>query len=143
MTPTLAGRIQSRIIVVLGVGILWTIFISPFLTLVSGGASFATVLDSTLLAIVLTTFFGVIIWEPLYHGLQQFRWEKDWPTGLGLVTGLNEGLLVLVVLASLRTVSGTVFFFHFTSTWLLIWFVINGPLRVLLPRWRFRGGRFF
>ena len=26
-------------------------------------------------------------WEFLYHGLQQFRWEKDWPTLFGLSAG--------------------------------------------------------
>ena len=144
MTPTLAGRIQSRILIVLGVGIPWTILISPFLFgFALGSASFGAVLGTSLLAIFLTAFFGVVIWEPTYHLLQQIRWEKDWPTGLGLLTILNEGLFVLIVLALLRDIAPLSFLVHFGSTWLLIWFVLNGPIRVLLPRWRFRGGRFF
>ncbi len=49
---------------------------------------------------------------------------------------------MLAVLLGSGPVPGAAFFWHFLTTWLLIWFVVNGPLRVLLPRWRFRGGRF-
>ena len=35
-----------------------------------------------------------IIWELIYHVIQQFRWEKDWPTLFGLITAINEGALV-------------------------------------------------
>ncbi len=139
MTPTLFGRIQTRLIVVIAVGFTWSFFASPFLSLFGGtvGATYG----ATFLAIILTAVFGAVIWEPIYHLIQQYRWEKDWPTGLGLVTMFNEGILVFLVLRAMVAVNGFVFFLHFTSTWLLIWFVLNGPIRVLLPRWRFRGGR--
>jgi hypothetical protein len=138
MTPTLWGRIQSRLLVVLVVGLAWTILVAPFLP--SGGASLGEVYTVTIRAVVLTAVVGAVLWEPLYHLAQQFRWEKDWPTGLGLVTGLPEGFLVFLLLGSVPTAA---FLVHFTTTWLLIWFVLNGPIRVLLPRWRFRGGRLF
>ena len=51
-------------------------------------------------------------------------------------------LLVLALLRASGPVPGGAFLIHFTTTWLLVWFVVNGPIRVLLPRWRFRGGRF-
>ena len=35
-----------------------------------------------------------VVWEFVYHCLQQFRWEKDWPTFFGLVTAINECALV-------------------------------------------------
>ena len=141
MTPTLRGRIQTRIAVVMAVGLAWTVIVVPFLP--AGGASLGEVYGTTFRAVVLVALLGAVIWEPLYHFLQQFRWEKDWPTGLGLVTGLPEGILVLLVLRGFREVPGAAYFWHFLTTWILIWFVLNGPLRVLLPRWRFRGGRFF
>lgn len=140
MTPTLFGRIQTRLLVVFIVGIAWTIIVTPLLP--AGGAPLADVYSTTFQAIVITALLGAVIWEPLYHFIQQFRWEKDWPTGLGLLTGLPEGLVVLAVLRGSGPVPGAAFFWHFLTTWLLIWFVLNGPLRVLLPRWRFRGGRF-
>lgn len=139
MTPTLIGRLQTRAIVVLVVGLAWTIVVTPFLP--AGGAPLEDVYNITIQAIIATALLGLVIWEPLYHLAQQYRWEKDWPTGLGLVTGLPEGILVYLVLRISDPVPGWAFFWHFLTTWLLIWFVVNGPLRVLLPRWRFRGGR--
>lgn len=143
MTPTLMGRLQTRLLVTLGVGLPWTVVISPILFLAAAGsASFSVVLGTSVLAILLTAVLGALVWEPIYHACQQFRWEKDWPTGLGLLTILNEGFVVVTVLVSLRSISPFAFFLHFASTWVLIWFILNGPLRVLLPRWRFRGGQF-
>jgi hypothetical protein len=140
MTPTLLGRIQSRIVVVLVVGLAWTMLVTPLLP--TGGAPLGDVYGMTIRAVFLTAVLGALIWEPLYHLAQQYRWEKDWPTGLGLVTGVPEGLLVFSVLQASGSVPGWAFSWHFLTTWLMIWFVVNGPLRVLLPRWRFRGGRF-
>lgn len=140
MTPTLIGRIQSRLIVVLIVGLTWTLFVTPLLP--AGGSSLAAVYAMTFRAVFITAILGALLWEPLYHFLQQYRWEKDWPTGLGLITALPEGIVVLAVLEGSGPVPFGAFFWHFLTTWLLIWFVVNGPLRILLPRWRFRGGRF-
>lgn len=140
MTPTLMGRIQTRLIVVLVVGLTWTLIVTPFLP--AGDSELADVYAMTFRAVVVTAVLGALLWEPIYHVLQQFRWEKDWPTGLGLITGIPEGLLVLTVLLGSGPVPAAAFFWHFLTTWLLIWFVVNGPLRILLPRWRFRGGRF-
>lgn len=141
MTPTLVGRIQSRLIVVLLVGLGWTFLVGPFLP--SGGADLGEVYGTTFLAVFYTALVGALVWEPIYHVLQQYRWEKDWPTGLGLVTAIPEGLVVLALLQAGGDVPMGTFLVHFATTWLLIWFVLNGPVRVLLPRWRFRGGRFF
>ena len=52
--------------------------------------------------------FGVLLivgvvgvaWELLYHLLQQWRWDKDWPTLLGLLLGIPEGALAFVVARS-------------------------------------------
>jgi hypothetical protein len=139
VTPTLIGRIQSRLVVVLTVGLVWTLVVSPFLP--AGDADLGSVYAMTLRAVVFTAVVGAVLWEPIYHLVQQLRWEKDWPTGLGLVTAVPEGLVVLALLTDSGPVPVAAFLLHFTSTWLLVWFVLNGPIRVLLPRWRFRGGR--
>jgi hypothetical protein len=49
--------------------------------------------DYDTFAILLVVGVAGVAWEVLYHALQQFRWEKDWPTGLGLLTGINEGIV--------------------------------------------------
>ncbi len=141
MTPTLIGRIQSRLIIVLVVGLTWTVIVGPFLP--AGGASLGSIYAMTFRAVFYTAVVGAVIWEPLYHLIQQYRWEKDWPTGLGLVTGIPEGIVVLALLRASGPVPGGAFILHFATTWLLVWFVVNGPIRALLPRWRFRGGRLF
>ena len=38
-------------------------------------------------------------WELLYHLLMQWRWEKDWPSRFGLVTGVPEGVLIWLLLS--------------------------------------------
>jgi len=123
MVPTLAGRIQTRI-AVLAVGERYE-------------ASFLV------LGVVIALGVG---WEFLYHGLQQFRWEKDWPALFGLVTGVPEGVVVWLVLRDVIPVGvakpdGLSYVIAFTTVWLVVWMWVNGPMRVPLIHWRFRGGR--
>ena len=48
---------------------------------------------ATFVVLLAITVIGVG-WELIYHFIQQFRWEKDWPTLFGLVTAINEGIVV-------------------------------------------------
>lgn len=142
MLPTLHGRIQARIFALAVIGSLWTLVITPLLPA-----------DGTLSArygvtfrVLLTVMALGIVWEFVYHGLQQFRWEKDWPTLFGLATGVNEGVLVWILLAAgavptLDGVAGSVFLIDFATVWVVTWLWLNGPMRVPFVRWRFRGGR--
>ncbi len=141
MTPTLAGRLQTRVIVVGVVGSLWTLLVTLALP---GEASLADKYQVTFRAMALVVVLG-LGWELLYHGLQQFRWEKDWPTLFGLLTGINEGIVVWAVLVAILPadldVTALQFLLHFVTTWLVVWLWVNGPMRVVALRWRFRGGR--
>jgi len=135
--PTLNGRIQTRVFVLLVAGGLWTLVISPLI-----GQSYAT----TFVVLLAVTVLGVG-WELIYHFVQQFRWEKDWPTMFGLVTLVNEGALVWLLI-SLHVVPGLprevpwgAFLVQFLTTWIIVWLVVNGPMRVPFVHWRFRGGR--
>jgi hypothetical protein len=137
MLPTLNGRIQTRVFVLAVVGGAWTLLITPVI-----GISYATAFVVLLAMIVLGTG-----WEFGYHVIQQFRWEKDWPTLFGLITAINEGALLwlLLELPAVPGISEEVSFgallVQFLSTWILVWLVVNGPMRVPFIRWRFRGGR--
>jgi hypothetical protein len=141
--PTLNGRIQTRVFVLLVVGGIWTAIIAPLLPadLSIGqkyGAAYTVLLTVTVLG---------VLWEFVYHGLMQFRWEKDWPTFLGFVTLVNEGLLVWVLLSAgvVPGLPGGVplgaFLLQFLTTWVIVFVVVNGPMRVPFVHWRFRGGR--
>ena len=88
-------------------------------------------------ALVAVGVLGVL-WELAYHAAQQYRWEKDWPTLFGLVTALNEGLLVWLVVDG---IPGSTFTVHFLTTWLVLFAWVHTGMRILFPRWRYRGGR--
>jgi len=144
MTPTLSGRIQTRIALLIVVGVPWTFLIGPVLP-GRGGAPLDRVYEATFTALLLVGAIG-IAWELLYHGLQQFRWEKDWPTLFGLLQGIPEAVLVFVLLRAgvpwdVGEVPVSLFATHFATTWILVWLVANGPARVPFRHWRYRGGR--
>lgn len=140
MTPTLAGRIQTRIFLLVVIGVPWTLLIGWALPRPPG----ATVGDAyrVLLAAVAVVIVVGILWELVYHGIQQYRWERDWPTLFGLVTIVNEGITTYLVLRLLGfDVDVAAFLIQFITLWLLVWLAANGPMRVVFIRWRFRGGR--
>ena len=143
MTPTLWGRVQTRWIMIATVGVAWTLLVGPMLPMAGPTAG---VYRAGAAALLLTAVVGTL-WELIYHGLQQFRWDKDWPTGLGLVLGVSEGVVVYQLLArdipwSVDGLAVGPFAWQFATVWIAIWAAVNGPVRVLFPRWRFAGGRF-
>ena len=142
MLPTLNGRIQTRVALLVVVGSLWTLLVTPLLPTGLGiGASYGV----TFSVLLLITLLGVL-WEFVYHGIQQFRWEKDWPTLFGLVTMVPEGLLVWFLVAGgaipwIGSLPGWAFVIHFVTTWMWVFVIANGPMRVPFVHWRFNGGR--
>lgn len=136
VTPTLLGRIETRIFTVFTAGLLWTLLVSPVL-----GAPISV----TFRSLVLVAVLGSVIWDPIYQLLLQFRWEKDWPAIFVLLEAINEGLLVRFALVHTLPAGHApglwTFWAHFISTWLVLFVVVHGPMRVPFLRWRFRGGR--
>jgi hypothetical protein len=142
MLLTLAGRFQTRIFSLLTIGALLTLLVTPLLPM---QASIGEKYRTTFIVLVSVAVLG-LGWEVIYHAIQQFRWEKDWPTLFGLLTGLNEGLLLWLLLSAgvIPGVSGvpwTAFLIDFAVVWVGTWLWVNGPMRVPFLRWRFRGGR--
>ena len=142
MLPTLNGRIQTRIFMLATWGVLITLVLTPILP---GDPDYRT----TFLILLAVTVLGVIS-ELIYHGIMQFRWEKDWPTFFGFITCLNEGALILVLLklnlvpglgVDGEDVSTAAFLILFLVIWMTIWVWTNGPMRIFNIHWRFFGGR--
>lgn len=138
MLPTLIGRIQTRIAGLAVIGGLVTLVVTP---LTAGPGGFATTFS--VLAAMIVLGLG---WEFVYHLIQQFRWEKDWPTPFALLTGINEGLLGWFavsagVVPNSTGLTGAQFLVHFGAVWIVVWLWNSGPIRVPLVRWRFLGGR--
>jgi hypothetical protein len=152
MIPTLSGRIQTRIWLILFIGIPWTLIITPLLPNardITGGGLIDTYKTTfSVLAVVLV--LGVFFWELIYHLLQQFRWEKDWPVMFTFFEVINEAILAYVVFKGLNldekfgaTATNATFWWHVVTTWMVMWLFVLGPIKVLFIRWRFRGGRIF
>lgn len=147
MTPTIMGRWQTRIFSVATVGLIWTALVTPLLPsgpVPPGPSGMGERYVLTMTALGLVAGLGVVVWEPVYHLLQQFRWEKDWPPMFFLLQAIPEGALLHWVLGHLITSASLgwpAFLIDFGTTWLVIFAFIHGPMRVPFLRWRFRGGR--
>lgn len=142
MTPTLFGRLQTRLFVLLVVGGVWTLVITPVVPM---NISLASRYKATYGVLLVIAVLG-LGWELLYHLLQQWRWEKDWPTMFGLLLGVPEGLVAFLVsragvLGWTKGIGGSAFLVAFGTTWFVTWLFVNGPMRTLDTHWRYRGGR--
>jgi hypothetical protein len=148
MTPTIRGRLQTRVFLSVTAGLIWTAIIAAALPRPAGlgtGSAYRIALE----ALGLMTAAG-LLWEFLYHLLQQVRWDKDWPSIFALVTVLNEAVPLWFLLHALQVIHGTTglsspalpfYVSYVATTWLAIWLFTQGPIRVLHVRWRFEGGQ--
>jgi hypothetical protein len=139
MTPTLIGRWQTRLLLLGTLGVVITI---PFSLVV------ASALPFHVLAAV--AIFGVVFWDPIYNYLQTWSWDHDWPALFQLIAGIWEGLFVYLVftwllpllgIAGLASLTPNLFVIHYGLVWLAVFTASQTLMRVLFPRWRFRGGQ--
>ena len=148
MTPTLLGRWQSRTVLFWTVGLVITlIYMLIFGTIGIGGK----VPDAWKLLVLLgyVNLIG-IAWDALYIYLQGFRWDGDWPLAFQFGFGLIEGIFIYI-LFQLNWLPGAKFgdgdfwrfFFHYGTVWFWVNWCLFGPLRVIVPGWRFNGGEVF
>jgi hypothetical protein len=151
MIPILSGRIQTRIFLIIFIGIPWTLIITPVLPNnrdLIPGSSLVDTYSTTLTALAVVLVLGCVVWEPFYHFLQQFRWEKDWPVMFVLFEVINESIVAYLVFKGLNldekfnaTATTSTFFWHVVTTWIVMWLFVLGPIKVLFIRWRFSGAR--
>lgn len=138
MTPTLMGRWQSRIFILGTVGLI--------ITLLFGAAVGNLITPLVILASVIV--LG-LFWDMIYIYLQSFRWDQDWPPLFVLFTGIWEAVAVAVFIHMLPEgfIPGFAlpfaheFFIHYTLVWIASYIMLFSVMRILFPRWRFRGGR--
>lgn len=144
MIPVLSGRVQTRFFLLLTVGLPWTLLIGWLLPRPEG-VSLPQAYGVLLLSLVVVGVVG-IAWDAVYIALQQYRWEKDWPTLFALLSGIPECITTYLGLLLLGRIFGftidiAAFLILFSTMWVLMWLVAVGPIKVFLPRWRFNGGR--
>lgn len=145
MTPTLFGRWQTRTFLLLVVGGIVTLIYWGLLRQVGVIAS-----DNYTFFVVLIvlTLIGYI-WDILYHEITKLRWDQDWPAVYQFLAGIWEYIVIWAILSTgviPFTVSapgtGWLFHTHYWIVFLITYFVSQSLLRLLDPRWRFRGGQF-
>ncbi|MGQ0623214.1 MAG: hypothetical protein ACT4PP_00925 [Sporichthyaceae bacterium] len=143
MTLTLRGRVQTRLLMTLTCGLPAALVAAATLP----GRQSSNLMQSAgsvVAVLVLMTLLG-IIWEGIYHGLQQRRAERDWPSLVALLAVFAEltplALAVTVLPVELRPSSASSFVVPVLTAWVAVWLMVQGPLRVLLPRWRLSGGQ--
>jgi len=141
MTPTLFGRWQTRLLLLATVGVLVSV---PFSIGLIG--SYPGTVYFWILAYV--AIFG-IGWDVLYDYLQKFRWDRDWPAAFQLLAGIWE---LFIVFCGIKILSLPIpipkellppwlFLLHYSFVWLSVFIASQSLMRVLFPRWRFRGGQ--
>lgn len=151
MTPTLIGRIQTRILVILVIGVPWTLLLGFFIPadrdFQSRLGALWSIYQHMFTALFVVLVLGVLIWDSVWHFLQQYRWENDWPILFALGVVVPEGILAYIGVRIIGVQTGGVsiglsgFIFHILTTWILMWLFLIGPVRAVLIRYRFRGGR--
>lgn len=142
MIPTLLGRWQTRIFLLATVGVLFTL---PF-------AFGLIVINREFLnpAYFWVLFYVGILglgWDIFYNYLQRYLWDHDWPGVLQFFGAIAEGivLILLIKLVGLphipQTLNPVAFLLHYSIVsvvgYLSSWVI----MRILFPRWRFRGGQ--
>ncbi len=138
MTPTLLGRWENRLflmglvgaVISLLFGLLYHDLKTPFIVL----------------GYVILFGFG---WDALYQGLLSFRWDHDWPTIFQVLAGIFEGAFIWILVHYVglpgvdRAFRFVQFLPHYSTIWLCVFIISQGPIRLFLPRWRYRGGEWF
>ncbi len=133
MTPTLAGRLQTRLALSLIIGV-------P-LALLAAALLDGLVLGDALRGLAAITVLG-LGWDLLHQALQERRRDRDWPRLFTLLSWAPEAaaswLVLRAVDAAAPLVSHLVFF---TVVWGGLLAARAALVPVLLPRWRHQGQR--
>ena len=135
MTPTLLGRWQTRILLLLTVGVLISVPFSMGFLGFPPGLSYFFVL-------FYVGLFG-IFWDIIYTQIQKYRWDRDWPAAYQLFAGIWEIIFILFTLSFLPGVEKEplTILMHYIIVWTSIFIASQSLMRILFVRWRFFGGQ--
>jgi hypothetical protein len=140
---SLRGRLETRWFLATAVALPWTVALA--LLLRPGSAAPGSTVRSAAATVAVMALLGSV-WELAYHGAQQLRWDRDWPSVLVLASVTAEAGPVWLALGRLprhwvHRAPGASFLLLLGSAWVLMWLFAQGPMRVLFVRWRINGGR--
>jgi len=144
MTPILFGRWQTRIFLLATVGLIVSL---PFAFGIIGPNP-----DGNFHPIFFWVIFWVgvlgLVWDILYNYLQQYLWDHDWPGVFQFFACIAEGIVLALLLnfVGLPFIDRSAFnlewfIIQYTLVSLIAYFLSWAVMRILFPRWRFRGGK--
>lgn len=142
MTPTLLGRWQTRILLLV---LVWLPVSFVFAKSLVGWSNPAPALPFVFLEVMFAV--GLLL-DPVYIALQRLRWDQDWPFAFQLGSMITEVVLTYVLLDGgwLVAIYGPLLLNVTIVAWHFLWLVLAtfiallGGLQVLFIRWRFKGG---
>jgi len=141
MTPTLMGRLQTRVLLFIVLGLPITALFSWAIGLGEIGRYWDPFVFLAGLLVV-----GLIL-DPAYMQLQRFRWDNDWPFAFQFFFSIIEflitlGLMNLGVLDAFLVdrIPWATASIHFTLVFLPSFVALLGGIQIFLVRWRFKGG---
>jgi hypothetical protein len=134
VTPTLIGRLQTRLALAAVVGLPIALLVAALLEGVTARGAVTALGVITLLGLA---------WEGIYHLIQQRRWDRDWPISLALAAGVPEALVAWPVLKAVGAAPATLtaYLALFLAVWVGLWVAQQGPISIFLPHWRHHGAR--
>lgn len=146
MIPTLAGRLQTRLFLL--------VFIGLPVTFAFGAHRAGWQWDWSLIQVYvwfLCTVTGVgLLLDPLYIFAQSRRWERDWPFAFqGFFSWVEfaiafavarAGVLPFLPEADFASLEPSIL--HFALVFVPSFLALLGPIQVFFPRWRYKGGQF-
>ncbi len=149
MTPTLLGRLQTRLLLFIVIGLpmtfLWGLYKDNWEFLI-----FSNSRSNLLHAFYFITCILVLglILDPLYMQIQRFHWDQDWPFAYQFFYSIVEFLLVYAaVYADLLwfLFDGVAPPFsdavcHFSLVFIPSFLALLGGVQIFMVRWRFKGG---
>jgi len=140
MTPTLLGRWQTRILLMETVGLV--------ITLLFCGGAFGNPESSDYFWLLQYIVIFGLGWDYLYIQIQTFRWDQDWPAALQWLAALWEGIFIILLVGiadiKLPPLEGWNlgwFIVHYSFVWVGVFVASQSLMRLIFPRWRFRGGQ--
>src|SRR3989344_5374456 len=114
MTPTLSGRLQTRL----------------FLTIVIG---VPVALIFKMVTVLLLMLLLGVVWDFLYARLQYSRWDGDWPAILIFITGVTEGLVLKYIGTSVLYIKADSFWLMYGVIFTLMFILQLGVLNIVFP----------
>ncbi|MEM9755311.1 MAG: hypothetical protein AAF914_04925 [Pseudomonadota bacterium] len=155
MTPTLLGRIQTRLILFFFIGLPITFIFA----LGQAGWRFDWSEMRVFFVFLICILVVGLILDPVYILIQRFRWDRDWPFAFQFLFSIVEFLIVLGIAAigflpfldamttvekganvppGFNALTPTI---HFILVFIPSFLALLGPISLFAIRWRFKAGQ--